>query len=328
VVRHGDRARLRAWLEARGWAVDRDMLVAMEGERFAFRHPETGLDLDVFVERLQFCHTIELESRWSRHRTTLPIEDLLLQKLQIHDPKPADAIDTAIVLATHDVGAGGDGIYDAERIDGEYVAAVLARDWGFHRDATANLERLASARPERVIWIDMEGSRWTDATIEAFRKLRARHDNVGLCLQAYLRRTPSDVLSLLPLKPRIRLVKGAYEEPRALALQSRAEVDGAYRQLALKLLEETGGGLPPPTLASHDVKLLRRIIAESGAHDDAFEIAMLYGIRSADLQSLVDEGKHCTVLISYGTEWAAWYLRRLAERPANLVFALTAIVRR
>jgi hypothetical protein len=146
VVRHGDRARLRAWLEARGWGVDRDMLVAMEGERFAFRHAETGLDLDVFVERLQFCHTIELESRWTRHRTTLPIEDLLLQKLQIHELKPADAIDTAIVLSTHDVAAAGDEPSDdGEEIDGGYVAAVLARDWGFHRDATANLERVAGA---------------------------------------------------------------------------------------------------------------------------------------------------------------------------------------
>ena len=146
VVRHGDRARLRAWLEARGWAVDRDMLVAMEGERFAFRHPGTGLDLDVFVDRLEFCHTIELESRWTRHETTLPIEDLLLQKLQIHDLKPADAIDTAIVLATHDVAAAGEQAgADGERIDGGYVAAVLARDWGFHRDATANLERVAGA---------------------------------------------------------------------------------------------------------------------------------------------------------------------------------------
>jgi hypothetical protein len=143
VVRHGDRARLRAWLEARGWAVDRDMLVAMEGERFAFRHPESGLDLDVFVERLEFCHTIELESRWTRHATTLPIEDLLLQKLQIHDLKPADAVDTAIVLATHDVATGEEASDDSERIDCEYVAAVLARDWGFHRDATANLERVA-----------------------------------------------------------------------------------------------------------------------------------------------------------------------------------------
>ena len=149
VVKQSDRTRLREWLEARGWAVDRDLLVAMEGERFAFHHPESGLDLDVFVERLEFCHTIELEDRWARHATTLPIEDLLLQKLQIHELKPADAIDAAIVLATHDVGVGGDGVDgngdDGERIDCEYVAAVLARDWGFHRDATANLERVAGA---------------------------------------------------------------------------------------------------------------------------------------------------------------------------------------
>jgi hypothetical protein len=142
VVRQSDRTRLREWLEAGGWVVDRDLLIAMEGERFAFRHPERDLDLDVFVERLAFCHTIELEDRWGRHPTTLPIEDLLLQKLQIHELKPADAIDAAIVLATHDVGTG-DG--DGELIDGEYVAAVLARDWGFHRDATANLGHVADA---------------------------------------------------------------------------------------------------------------------------------------------------------------------------------------
>jgi hypothetical protein len=142
VVRQSDRGRLREWLEAHGWAVDRDVLIAMEGERFAFHHPGSGLDLDVFVERLAFCHTIELEDRFARHAATLPIEDLLLQKLQIHEPKPADAIDAAIVLATHDVGPGGD---DGERIDCDYVAAVLARDWGFHRDATANLEAIAGA---------------------------------------------------------------------------------------------------------------------------------------------------------------------------------------
>jgi hypothetical protein len=142
VVRQADRARLRTWLEDRGWVVDRDVLIAMEGERFAFRHPATGLDLDVFVERLQFCHTIELGDRWARHAPTLPIEDLLLAKLQVHELTRCDAIDAAIVLATHEVGAG-DG--DAERIDSDYVAGVLARDWGFHRDATANLERLSGA---------------------------------------------------------------------------------------------------------------------------------------------------------------------------------------
>jgi hypothetical protein len=124
--------------------VDRDLLVAMEGERFAFRHPESGLDLDVFVDKLEFCHTIPLDGRWEHHATTLSIEDLLLQKLQVHDITEADVLDAAIVLATHDVESGSG---DDELIDCRYVAGLLARDWGFHRDATANLERVRQAAP-------------------------------------------------------------------------------------------------------------------------------------------------------------------------------------
>ncbi len=141
VVRSGDRARLRSLLEARGYVVDRDLLVAMEGQRFAFHHPEHDLDVDVFVERLEFCHTIELDGRWERHGTTIPIEDLLLQKLQVHELTECDVVDAAVVLATHDVGPAG----DPERIDRDYVAGVLAGDWGFHRDATANLDRVRAA---------------------------------------------------------------------------------------------------------------------------------------------------------------------------------------
>jgi proline dehydrogenase len=194
----------------------------------------------------------------------------------------------------------------------------------------ASLVRLASAAAEveRLVWIDMEGSAATDATLEAYRRLREKHDNVGLCLQAYLRRTPSDLDSLLPLRPRIRLVKGAYQEPPEIALQSRREVSGAYARMALRLLEETGRGHPPPMLATHDVKLLRSILAEAQAAQDRYEIAMLYGIRSADLRALVAQGHRGAVLISYGSDWAAWYLRRLAERPANLMFGITAAVRR
>jgi hypothetical protein len=155
VVRHADRGRLRAWLEARGWVVDRDLLVAMEGERFAFHHPHSGLDLDVFVERLQFCHTIELDGRWERHGTTVPIEELLLQKLQVHDLTRCDVIDAAIVLATHDVSTS-DG--DQERIDRDYVAGVLARNWGFHRDATSNLERVARAAAGGQVALPAEGA--------------------------------------------------------------------------------------------------------------------------------------------------------------------------
>jgi hypothetical protein len=138
VVRAKDRSRLRDLLEARGYVVDRDVLVAMEGTRFAFSHPESGVDVDVFVDKLEFCHTIELGSRWERHPTTLPVEDLLLQKLQVHEPTVTDVLDAAAVLASHDVGDGA----HAEEIDASYLAGLLARDWGFHRDATANLERV------------------------------------------------------------------------------------------------------------------------------------------------------------------------------------------
>ncbi|HVC75206.1 MAG TPA: proline dehydrogenase family protein [Candidatus Micrarchaeaceae archaeon] len=194
----------------------------------------------------------------------------------------------------------------------------------------ANLDRLAGAasKVERLIWIDMEGSATTDAALAAYRRLRERHDNVGLCLQAYLRRTPSDLQSLLPLQPRIRLVKGAYRETAEIAFQSRSEVSSAYGLIALQLLKAGGRGHPPPTLATHDVLLLRSILATADVARDRYEIAMLYGIRNADLLALVAEGHRCTVLISYGSEWAAWYLRRLAERPANLMFGITAALRR
>ena len=194
----------------------------------------------------------------------------------------------------------------------------------------ANLDQLAGAAADvgRLVWIDMEGSGSTAATVEVYRRLRERHDNVGLCLQAYLRRTPSDLNGLLPLRPRIRLVKGAYKEPPEIAFQSRREVSSAYRQIALRLLEETGRGHPPPTLATHDIKLLKSILATAEVARDCYDIAMLYGIRSADLLALVAEGHRGTVLISYGSEWAAWYLRRLAERPANLMFGITAALRK
>ena len=174
----------------------------------------------------------------------------------------------------------------------------------------------------------MEGSAVTATTLEAYRRLRERHDNVGLCLQGYLRRTPSDLQSLMPLRPRIRLVKGAYKEPTEIAFQSRDEVSDAYRSIALQLLEATGRGHPPPTLATHDLTLLTSILAAAEVGPDRYEIAMLYGIRSADMSALVAEGHRGSVLISYGSEWAAWYMRRLAEKPANLMFGITAALRR
>lgn len=136
VVRGGERTAIRRMLEERGYEVDRDVLVAMEGTRFAFRHPRTRVDLDVFVDRLEFCHTIELAERFARHGTTIPIEDLLLQKLQIVEITPGDVADAAVMLATHPVVEEN---ASPEQIDAGYVAGVLARDWGFHHTATDNL---------------------------------------------------------------------------------------------------------------------------------------------------------------------------------------------
>jgi hypothetical protein len=162
VVRSDARKALRAALEERGYVVDRDLLVAMEGQRFAFRHADTGLDVDVFVDKLEFCHTLELHGRWERHPTTLPIEDLLLQKLQVHEMTETDVMDAAVVLATHEIGSGA-----PERIDAGYVAGVLAGDWGFHRDATANLDRVAQAAPQLGLTVDATP---LQAAIEGARK--------------------------------------------------------------------------------------------------------------------------------------------------------------
>jgi hypothetical protein len=134
---------VRELLEECGYVVDRDLLVAMEGTRYAFRHPGTGVEVDLFVDRLAFCHTIELRDRFARHATTIPVDDLLLQKLQIVEPVTTDLLDVAALLETHAVAPGplaaADGV---ETIDAGYVAGLLARDWGFHHTATANLERL------------------------------------------------------------------------------------------------------------------------------------------------------------------------------------------
>lgn len=138
IVRGGDRKRLRSMFEARGYEVDRDVLVASEGTRFTFTDPQTGIPVDVFVDKMEFSHTIDLGRRLELHERTIPIEDLLLQKLQVHDFTENDLTDTIALLATHEVGGAG----DPERIDAGYVAGLLARDWGFHRTALGNLDRV------------------------------------------------------------------------------------------------------------------------------------------------------------------------------------------
>ena len=183
---------------------------------------------------------------------------------------------------------------------------------------------VAAAGTGSFLWIDMEDSHYTDVTLDIFRRARATHAGVGLCLQAYLRRTGADLDSLLPLAPAIRLVKGAYAEPADVAFPRKADVDAAYLALGERLLEHAARGARP-VFGTHDVRVIARLRERAAALKlprGTCEFHLLYGIRDAEQRRLVAEGETVRVLISYGTAWFAWYMRRLAERPANVWFVL------
>jgi proline dehydrogenase len=180
-----------------------------------------------------------------------------------------------------------------------------------------------------TLWIDMEASGYVSATLDLYRRLLVEHANAGVCLQAYLRRTPTDVHELLPLRPKIRLVKGAYDEPERVAFRRRSEVDAAYQSLAVLMLPAAARGDLRLGLGTHDVELIERIAEHAraaGIGRDAFEVQMLYGIRMGEQRRLAAEGYVVKDLIAYGDAWYAWYMRRLAERPANVLFALRQVV--
>ncbi|MDX1395004.1 MAG: proline dehydrogenase family protein [Gemmatimonadota bacterium] len=195
-----------------------------------------------------------------------------------------------------------------------------------------NVARLAGhAEGSGTLWIDMEGSVYTGPTLDLYRALKDRHDNVGLCLQSYLRRTPADLKSLLDLSPRIRLVKGAYAESPGIAFPEKADVDRAYRELADTLLAHfAAGGAGFVGFGTHDVRLIDWLVeraAERAVPTDRYEVEMLYGIATRDQGRLAAEGTPLRVLISYGSAWFPWYMRRLAERPANVWFVVRSMVR-
>ncbi len=195
----------------------------------------------------------------------------------------------------------------------------------------ANLGALAEQADASgtMLWIDMEDSSYVDRTLDLFKKLRAKHRLIGLCLQSYLRRTPADLDALLPLKPAIRLVKGAYAEPEHVAFPVKRDVDLAYFELGSKLLDAAKAGGAFPVFGTHDLGLLERLTARAaqlGLAEGAYEIHMLYGIRPGEQRALVAQGRKVRVLISYGSSWFPWYMRRLAERPANVWFVVRSLV--
>ena len=189
----------------------------------------------------------------------------------------------------------------------------------------ANLSRLAdaAAKAKGFLWIDMEGSAYTDRTLDLYNRVHSRHPAVGVCLQAYLYRTAADVHRMLPFKPAIRLVKGAYAEPADRAFPAKRDVDANYLALCALMLPDVNRGRMRLVLATHDIPLIDRIarFADAiGMDRHHLEVHMLYGIQSSQQVRLAAEGYRVKSLIAYGDAWYAWYLRRLAERPANVVF--------
>ena len=191
-----------------------------------------------------------------------------------------------------------------------------------------NLQRLVDRAAERdsFVWIDMESSPYVDPTLDLFTRTRARSRRIGIALQAYLYRTAKDVEALVPLGAAIRLVKGAYLEPASLAYPKKADVDENFYRLACRLLaddaQQAGGLLH---IATHDGRLVDRLatfIDERRVPHTAYEYAMLFGIQRPLQLRLVQSGLPLRVLIAYGEYWFPWYMRRLAERPANVWFVV------
>jgi proline dehydrogenase len=198
----------------------------------------------------------------------------------------------------------------------------------------ANLRTLAreAAAHGTFVWIDMEQHEYVDDTLQLYRRALADFRNVGVCLQAYLYRTADDLASLIPLGAAVRLVKGAYRESSHVAFGRRREVDQNFLTLGRRMLRPAPNGATcRAVFATHDARLIHEVLADArgiAISPDAFEFHFLYGIQQRVQEWLHGEGFRIRILISYGKEWFPWYMRRLAERPANIVLVARAMMSR
>jgi len=188
-----------------------------------------------------------------------------------------------------------------------------------------NVERIVAraAEQDTFVWLDMEDATTTDATLDAFADLAREHDGgVGVCVQANLKRTPGDLDRLAELPGKVRLVKGAYDEPAEIAFQTKARVDEAYEDCLAQLFRTFDGGI---AVGSHDPAMIERARQLHDEHDTEFEIQMLMGVREDTQYDLAGEYE-VWQYVPYGSKWLSYFYRRVAERRENLAFALRAIV--
>lgn len=194
-----------------------------------------------------------------------------------------------------------------------HIGALIDEELGY-----ANVEQLvgAAAGLDNFIRIDMEDSPLVDTTLRIYRRLReAGHDNVGTVLQAYLYRSEQDLETLLPLRPNLRIVKGAYKEPASVAYPKKADVDAAFQRLVERSIAD--GGFT--AVATHDEKLIDHAISIDPG-PERMELQMLYGVRTQLQLDLVARGQRVLCAAPFGPDWFPYLMRRLAERPANLLF--------
>ncbi|MBM3221612.1 MAG: proline dehydrogenase [Candidatus Rokubacteria bacterium] len=197
----------------------------------------------------------------------------------------------------------------------------------------ANLTRLLDrgAAAGIRVWIDMESSPYTDRTLELYAKVRPRYPNAACVVQAYLRRTPADVDRLVRMGATVRLCKGAYQEPPDIAYPDKRDVDAAYARLIDRLLADDARAAGVyPGFATHDERMQEHAMAAARRHGvpaTAWEIQMLFGIRHDLHATLAAAGVPLRVLVPYGEDWYGYFMRRLAERPANLLFLLRNLAR-
>ncbi len=248
-------------------------------------------------------------------------------------------------MVTLDVlGESVEGRPDADRAAAAYVAAIdrIATD---RLDANVSIKLTqmgldlgvdvclavmepvvaAGDRHGIFIRIDMEGSAYTDRTLEVVERLRAAGHDVGPVIQSYLHRSPADVERLADERIRTRICKGAYLEPPEVAIQERQAIGDAFVALVVRLLEADAY----PAVATHDVDMIERVLAavrERGIGSDRFEFQLLHGVRRDLQRRLVSEGHRVRIYVPFGTEWYPYFMRRLAERPANVLFVLRSVI--
>jgi len=197
-----------------------------------------------------------------------------------------------------------------------------------YEECLANVDQLVKRAAElgSFVRVDMESSEYVDRTLELVRTLHERHGAVGVVIQAYLYRSKDDIAKLCAEKIRVRLCKGAYLEPASAAFPQKAEVDRSYVELTRQLL--TDGVYP--AIATHDEAMIgqtKQFVSSKGIGRECFEFQMLYGIRRDLQQQLVADGYRLRLYVPFGKAWYPYYMRRLAERPANVVFILRNLLR-